>query len=121
LAQRGPTKEFGGKFGDGDRCEKNDKLRPMVVLAASAAERADENVGGAGTPPLSHLELGARHSALIRLDCLIRHTPVTMRDALAEAARLREENLKILQVMQWGQQQLSKTITFGGVTKWKSR
>lgn len=40
-----------------------------------------------------------------------------MRDALAEAARLREENLKILQVMQWGQQQLSKTITFGGVTK----
>ena len=68
----------------------------MVVLAASAAERADENVGAEHARHLlatSSLDLGARHSAL---------NAVTMRDALAEAARLREENLKILQVMQWG-------------------
>ena len=93
-------------FGDGVR-RKTNSVRCDGGVGSDEPESADENVAGegTGTPPLaSSLELGTAPFDV---------TPVTMRDALAEAARLREENLKILQVMQWGQQQLS----FGGVTK----
>jgi hypothetical protein len=100
------------KFGDGVRrminsvrwwCSQRQQLKELMKTSGEQAPRH--------LLATSYVVAWSSRQWLPQLGIQRPQTPVTMRDALAEAARLREENLKILQVMQWGQQQLSKTIT----------